>query len=62
MQLCYRGARYQAQTTSVNTSVNTVEAAISLKFLGQTYTLRKTNYQSPLQSDLYKYRGIVYQK
>ncbi|MBE9043200.1 DUF4278 domain-containing protein [Pleurocapsales cyanobacterium LEGE 10410] len=55
---CYRGAKYQAK----NHLVNTVATEITARFLGQTYTLRQANYQSPRQSDLYKYRGIVYQK
>jgi hypothetical protein len=58
MQLSYRGTKYQAQINAVNT----VKSAITARFLGQTYTLHQTNYQSPSQSDVYKYRGIVYQK
>ena len=58
MQLCYRGAKYQTQIKSVNT----VETRMTAKFLGRAYTLRQTICQSPLSSDLYKYRGIIYQK
>jgi hypothetical protein len=58
MQLCYRGTKYQAQ---INT-VNAIKSAITARFLGQTYTLHQINYQSPSQSGMYKYRGIVYQK
>ena len=58
MQLCYRGARYQAQ----NKSVKSVESEDTARFLGQTYTLRQTSYQSPLSSEVLKYRGVVYQK
>jgi hypothetical protein len=58
MQLCYRGTKYQAQTKAVNT----VKSKITARFLGQTYTLHQTSYQIPSQSDMYKYRGIVYQK
>lgn len=56
--LCYRGAKYQAASNSINT----VATEMTGRFLGQTYTLRQANYQCPLQSDLYKYRGIIYQK
>ncbi len=58
MQLCYRGARYQAKTKAIDP----IESEKTGRFLGQIYTLRQTNYQSPLHSDVYKYRGIVYQK
>ncbi|WP_019508670.1 DUF4278 domain-containing protein [Pleurocapsa sp. PCC 7319] len=58
MQLCYRGNKYQAPINSIDT----VESGINAKFLGRTYTLRQTNYQSTSSSDRYKYRGIVYQK
>ena len=58
MQLCYRGAKYQARTNFVNS----VESNINARFLGRIYTLRQTHHQTSLDSDLYKYRGIVYQK
>ena len=58
MQLCYRGTRYQAQ----NNSVNTVESEYTARFLGQTYTLRQTSYQTPLALEVLKYRGVIYQK
>ena len=58
MQLCYRGTLYQAQAHAVNT----IKSVIKARFLGQTYTLRQTNYPIPSQSEIYKYRGIVYQK
>ncbi len=58
MQLCYRGAKYQAQ----NKSVNSVESEYTARFLGQTYTLRHASYQTPLPSEVLKYRGVVYQK
>ena len=58
MQLCYRGARYQAQ----NKSVNSVESEDTARFLGQTYTLRQTSYRSPLALEVLKYRGVTYQK
>ncbi|MEM7758729.1 MAG: DUF4278 domain-containing protein [Cyanobacteria bacterium P01_A01_bin.40] len=58
MQLCYRGTKYQASPNSINT----VESGLNGRFLGRNYTLRQTNYQSPVPSDLYKYRGIIYHK
>lgn len=58
MQLCYRGTKYRAQINAIET----VESAVTARFLGQTYTLRQANLPTPRHSDLYKYRGIVYQK
>lgn len=58
MQLCYRGTKYQAEINFINVGKSETTA----RFLGQTYTLRQTIAQSPLQSSLYKYRGIIYQK
>ena len=58
MQFCYRGAKYQAEIESVIAASTETTA----RFLGQTYTLHKTNYNSPSMSELYKNRGIVYRK
>ncbi len=58
MQLRYRGTSYQA----TNSAVNTVASGITARFLGQTYTLCQTNIQTLIKSDLYKYRGVIYQK
>lgn len=58
MQLCYRGATYQAS----NHFINTVESKIIAQFLGKSYPLRHSKYQLSSQSDLYKYRGVIYQK
>ncbi len=58
MQLRYRGTTYQA----THSRVNTVEFSFTGRFLGQTYTLRQTHIQTPMKSDLYKYRGVIYQK
>ena len=57
MQLRYRGTTYQA----VNT-VGLVGLGFTVRFLGQTYTFRPKNIQTPKKSDLYKYRGVTYQK
>ncbi|MEM8721145.1 MAG: DUF4278 domain-containing protein [Cyanobacteria bacterium P01_G01_bin.39] len=58
MQLCYRGSKYQPEISSINS----VESDVSARFLGRVYTIRYVNYSNPLQSNLYKYRGIIYQK
>ena len=58
MQLCYRGNNYQAS----NHDIYTVESGITAQFLGKTYTLRYSKYQNFSQADLYKYRGVIYQK
>lgn len=58
MQLYYRGNNYQAS----NHYINTVKSGITAQFLGKTYTLRHSKYQNFSQADLYKYRGVIYQK
>lgn len=58
MELCYRGTKYQTTITSVNT----VASGITARFLGKTYSVRQANCPIVLQSDLYKYRGISYQR
>lgn len=58
MQLRYRGTKYQAQVKSVETA----QTGITARFLGQTYTLRRANYHRHLAADIYKYRGVIYQK
>ena len=58
MQLCYRGSKYQAKINSIKT----FDSGVTARFLGRTYTLRQTNHQYPLSSDMYKYRGVIYQK
>ena len=58
MQLCYRGTKYQV----LNNPIKTRELNVTARFLGRTYTLRQAHYQSPMPSELLKYRGIVYHK
>lgn len=58
MQLCYRGVKYQAEIESVDAAPTKITA----RFFGKLYTLRQTIYPSHLPTDIYKYRGIVYQK
>lgn len=58
MQFCYRGARYQSQSKSVETT----DSGVIARFLGQTYTLRQAHSQNSLPGEVLKYRGVVYQK
>ena len=58
MQLCYRGITYQPKTNPVNT----VESGTGARFLGKTYTVRLANCPIILQPNLYKYRGVTYQR
>lgn len=58
MQLCYRGAKYQAKITAINT----VETKTIAKFLGRKYTMRQADCSIALQPIPYKYRGASYQR
>jgi Domain of unknown function (DUF4278) len=58
MQLCYRGTIYQVTTNSVNTA----DAGITAKFLGNSYNIRQNNLSLTLKPNLYRYRGVSYLK
>ncbi len=58
MKFCYRGAKYNPQSNHVKT----IDTGVIARFLGQTYTLRQTDVQNSMPSEVLKYRGVVYQK
>ena len=57
MKLCYRGAKYNPQAKPVETT----DSGVVARFMGRTYTLRQTNMQNFMPSEVLKYRGVTYQ-
>lgn len=58
MKFCYRGAKYNPQSNPIETT----DSGIVARFMGQTYTLRQTNFRNAMPSEVLKYRGVIYQK